>query len=63
MALPNIGYKLMASMMQKRLSEAMDDRIDPAHFGFRTGRSTARPIYIEREGERERERERRIRDP
>ena len=34
-ALLNIGYKLMASMMQKRISEAMDDRIDPAQFGFR----------------------------
>ena len=33
-ALLNIGYKLMASMMHKRLSEAMDDRIDPAQFGF-----------------------------
>ena len=42
----NIGYKLMASMVQKILSEAMDDRIDPAQFGFRRGRSTAQPIHI-----------------
>ena len=34
-ALLNIGYKPMASMIQKRLSEAMDDRIDPAQLGFR----------------------------
>ena len=45
-ALPNIGYKLMASMIQKRLSEAMDDRIDPAQFGFRKSRSTSQPIHI-----------------
>ena len=36
----------MASMIQKRLSEAMDDRTDPAQFGFRRGRSTAQPIHI-----------------
>ena len=47
-ALPTIGYKLMASMTQKRLSEAMDGRIDPAQFGFRRGRSTAQPIHIYR---------------
>ena len=47
-ALLNIGYKLMASMIQKRLSEAMDDRIDPAQFGFRKGRSTSQPIHIYR---------------
>ena len=47
-ALLNIGYKLMASMIQKRLSEAMDDRIDPAQLGFRKGRSTSQPIHIYR---------------
>ena len=47
-ALLNIGYKLMASMIQKRLSEAMDDRIDPAQFGSRKGRSTAQPIHMYR---------------
>ena len=45
-ALLNIGYKLMASVIQKRLSEAMDDRINPAQFGFRKGRSTAQPIHM-----------------
>ena len=45
-ALLNIGYKLMASMIPKRLSEAIGDRTDPAQFGFRRGRSTARPIHI-----------------
>ena len=42
----NIGYKLMASMIQKRLAEAMDDRIDPAQFGFRKSRSTSQLIHI-----------------
>ena len=43
-ALLNIGYKLMASMIQKILSEAMDDRIDPAQLGFRKGKSTSQII-------------------
>ena len=45
-ALLNILYELMAGMIQKRLSEAMDDRTDPAQFGFRRGRGTAQPIHI-----------------
>ena len=45
-ALLIIGYKLMASMIQKRLPEAVDDRIDPAQFGFRKGKSTSQPIHI-----------------
>ena len=47
-ALLIIGYKLMASMIQKRLPEAVDDRIDPAQFGFRKGKSTSQPIHIYR---------------
>jgi hypothetical protein len=47
-ALLNIGYKLMASMIQVRLSDAMDNRIDPSQFGFRKGKSTAQPIHIYR---------------
>ena len=47
-ALFKIGYELMASMIQKRLSEAMDDRTDPAQFGFRKARSTAQPVHIYR---------------
>ena len=47
-ALRNIGYKLMASMTQKIISEAMDDRIEIAQFGFRKGRSTSQPIHIYR---------------
>ena len=47
-ALLNIGYKLMASMVQKRLAEAMDDRVDPAQSGFRKSRSTSQPIHIYR---------------
>ena len=47
-ALFNIGCKLMASMIHKRLSEAMGDRIDPAQFSFRKGRSTSQPLHIYR---------------
>ena len=45
-ALLSIGYKLMASMVQNISSEAMGDRIDPALFGFRKGKSTSQPIHI-----------------
>ena len=45
-ALLSLGYKLMASMIQNILFEAMDDRTDPAQFGFRKGRSTVEPIHI-----------------
>ena len=38
----------MASMIQDRLSNAMDDRIDPARFGFRKKRSTAQAIHVYR---------------
>ena len=44
----NVSYKLMASMTQNRLSNAIDDRIDPAQFGFREKRSTAQPIHVYR---------------
>ena len=47
-ALLNKGYKPMASMIQKRLSEAMDDRVDPAQSGFRKGKSTSQPIHVYR---------------
>ena len=47
-ALLNIGYKLMASTIQSRLANAMDDRIDPAQFGFRKKRNTAQPIHVYR---------------
>ena len=47
-ALLNVSYKLMASMIQNRLSNALDDRIDPARFGFRNKRSTAQPIHVYR---------------
>ena len=37
----------MASMIQKILSETMDDRTDPAHFGFRKGEVPLNPYtYI-----------------
>ena len=47
-ALLNVSYKLMASMIQSRLANAMDDRIDPAQFGFRKKINTAQPIHVYR---------------
>ena len=47
-AILSTGYKLMARMVQKRISEAMGDRIDLAQFGFRKGTSTSQPIRIYR---------------
>ena len=38
----------MANMIQKRLSEAMGDRIDPAQFGFRKGKSTSAYTRIQK---------------
>ena len=38
----------MASMIQNILSNAIDDRIHPAQFGFRKKRSTAQPIHVYR---------------
>ena len=38
----------MASMIQSRLANARDDRIDPSQFGFRKKRSTAQPIHVYR---------------
>ena len=47
LALLNIGFKVMASMVQKKISEAMDDRIDPAQVGFRKEEVPPNPyIYI-----------------
>ena len=45
-ALLSIGYQLMASMIQQMISESMDDRLDPAQFGFRKGKSTSQLIHI-----------------
>ena len=47
-ALLNIAYKLLASMIQVRLAEAIDGRIDPAQYGFRRARSTSQPVHIYR---------------
>ena len=47
-ALLSVSYKLMASMIQNRPPNAIDDRIDPAQFGFRKKRSTAQPIHVYR---------------
>ena len=45
-ALLNVTYKLLASIIQKRLSDHMDTRIDKEQYGFRKSKSTAQPLFI-----------------
>ena len=45
-ALLNVIYKLLASIIQKRLSNKMDDVIDKNQYGFRKGKSTSQPLFI-----------------
>ena len=45
-ALLNVIYKLLASIIQKRVSSNMDGALDENRFGFRKGRSTAQPLFI-----------------
>ena len=39
-------YKLLASIIQARISSKMDGTLDENQFGFRKGKSTAQPIFI-----------------
>ena len=39
-------YKIYASLIQKRLATALDDRIWDTQYGFRAKRSTSQPIHI-----------------
>ena len=39
-------YKIYASLIQKRLSKALDERIWYTQYGFRAKKSTSQPIHI-----------------
>ena len=43
-ALLNTTYKILASIIQRRMAEGMDKAIDEMQFGFRKGRSTSQPL-------------------
>ena len=45
-ALLNTLYKLYASMIQARLSNAYDDRLRRSQYGFRKGRGTEHALYV-----------------
>ena len=45
-ALLNVIYKLLASIIQARISSKMDGTLDENQFGFRKGKSTAQPLFI-----------------
>ena len=45
-ALLNVIYKLLASVIQARISSKMDEALDENQFGFRKGKSTAQPLFI-----------------
>ena len=45
-ALLNVTYKLLASVIQARISSKMDGALDENQYGFRNGKSTAQPLFI-----------------
>ena len=45
-ALLSVIYKLLASVIQARISSKMDEVIDKSQFGFRKGKSTSQPLFI-----------------
>ena len=45
-SLLSTAYKLMARIVQQRLEKAIDDRLRPSQYGFRTGRATSQPVHI-----------------
>ena len=47
-ALLNTTYKILASIIQRRLAKGMDQAIDEMQLGFRKGRSTSQPLQIVR---------------
>ena len=47
-ALLNTTYKILESIIQRRMAEGMDKDIDEMQFGFRKGRSTSQPLQIVR---------------
>ena len=47
-ALLNTTYKIIASIIQRRLAESMDHTIDEMQYGFRKRKSTSQPLQIVR---------------
>ena len=45
-ALLSVIYKLLASIIQTRISSKMDGALDENQYGFRKGKSTAQPLFI-----------------
>ena len=45
-SLVNTVYKVYASVLHTRLKLAIDDRISPSQYGFRSGRSTSAPLFV-----------------
>ena len=45
-ALLNVMYKLLASIIQARISSKMDEVIDKSRFGFRKGKISSQPLFI-----------------
>ena len=45
-ALFNVIYKLLASIIQTRISSKMDGALDENPYGFRKGKSIAQPLFI-----------------
>ena len=41
-------YKIYASIIQKRLAAAVDDRISKRQYGFRQKKSTSQPLFVAR---------------
>ena len=44
----NTIYKIHASLIQKRLAQYLDHKIQPTQYGFRQSRSTAQPLHMAR---------------
>ena len=48
-ALCNAIYKIYASLIQTRLSAALDSSLRTTQYGFRANKSTAQPIFVLRQ--------------
>ena len=47
-ALLNTLYKIYASLLQRRISMGLDQRLHETQYGFRKKRSTSQPLFITR---------------
>eukprot|EP00972_Heterocapsa_arctica_P086891 12809377-Heterocapsa_arctica.AAC.1 len=45
-ALLNLSYQILASIIQTQIALGLDERIDKHQFGFRKKRSTLQPLFI-----------------